>query len=66
MPTYNYLPGVIDERMETSLYVPFAQLPVEARGLFSIYASAALAHYRSLPPAPACLEISLREDLGCE
>jgi len=31
-------------------HVPFAQLPVEARALFFIYASAALARYRSQPP----------------
>jgi hypothetical protein len=29
------------------------QLPVEARGLFSIYASAALARYQSHPPIPS-------------
>jgi hypothetical protein len=31
---------------------PFTQLPVEARALFFIYASAALARYRSQPPTP--------------
>lgn len=35
---------------KTSSHVPFAQLPVEARALFFIYASAALAHYRCQPP----------------
>ena len=35
---------------KTSSHVPFAQLPVEARYLFFIYASAALARYRSEPP----------------
>ncbi len=35
---------------KTSSHVPFAQLPVEARALFFIYASAALARYRSQPP----------------
>jgi hypothetical protein len=36
--------------MKTSLYVPFAELPIEARVLFSIFASAALARYRSQIP----------------
>jgi len=31
-------------------HVPFAHLPIEARVLFSIYASAALARYRSKIP----------------
>ena len=39
-----------NQRMKTSLHVPFTQLPVEARVLFSIFASAALARYRSQIP----------------
>ena len=36
--------------MKTSLHVPFAELPIEARVLFSIYASAALVRFRSQIP----------------
>lgn len=35
---------------KTSSHLPFTQLPVEARVLFFIYASAALARYRYQPP----------------
>jgi hypothetical protein len=42
-----------------SLHMPFAQLPVEARALFFISASAALARYRSQPPTPSELEADL-------
>jgi hypothetical protein len=40
-------------------YVPFAHLPIEARALFSIYASAALARYRSQIPMSGNLAASL-------
>jgi hypothetical protein len=33
-----------------NLHIPFAELPTEARALFSIYASAALARYGVQPP----------------
>lgn len=33
-----------------SIHQPFEQLPVEARGMFFICASAALASYQSYPP----------------
>jgi len=36
--------------MKTSLHVPFAELPIEARVLFAIYASAALVRFRSQIP----------------
>ena len=39
--------------------VPFAQLPIEARVLFSIYASAACARYGSTPPAVSMLAAEL-------
>jgi hypothetical protein len=39
--------------------VPFAQLPIEARVLFSIYASAAWARYASTPPAVSILTAHL-------
>ena len=45
--------------MKTSLHVPFAQLSVEARVLFAIYASAAWARYRSTPPAMSTLAAEL-------
>ena len=35
-----------------SNHQPFAELPIEARALFFIYASAALAVYQSYPPTP--------------
>ena len=41
------------------LHVPFAQLPIEARVLFAIYASAAWARYRSTPPAMSTLAAEL-------
>ena len=40
-------------------HVPFAQLPIEARVLISIYASAALARYCSTPPAMSTLVAEL-------
>jgi len=40
-------------------HVPFAQLPIEARVLFSIYASAALAKYCSRPLTLATLGVEL-------
>jgi hypothetical protein len=43
----------------TSLHVQFAQLPVEARVLFSIFASAALARYRSQIPTSGDLAAGL-------
>lgn len=42
-----------------SSYLPFEQLPLEARALFFIYASAALARYQSHPPRPSELANSL-------
>ena len=48
-----------NQRMKTSLYVPFARLPLEARVLFSIYASAALARYCSTPPVMSQLAAEL-------
>jgi hypothetical protein len=40
-------------------HVPFAQLPIEARVLFAIYASAALARYCSTPLAMFTLAAEL-------
>lgn len=40
-------------------YLPFEQLPSEARGLLLIFASAALARYQSHPPKPSELTNSL-------
>jgi len=37
----------------TSSHTPFAQLPVETRELFFVYATAALASHRCQPPTPA-------------
>ena len=36
--------------MNTSLHVPFAQLPIEARVLFAIYAAAAAPRFGCVPP----------------
>jgi hypothetical protein len=38
---------------------PFEQLPIEARMLFFVYASAALAKYQSQPPTPRELATEL-------
>jgi hypothetical protein len=45
--------------MNTSMHVPFGQLPIEARVLFAIYASGALARYRSTPPVVSTLTAEL-------
>ena len=45
--------------MKTSLHVPFARLPLEARVLFSIYVSAARARYGSTPPAVSMIAVEL-------
>src|SRR5277367_6042507 len=39
--------------------LPFEQLPIQARTLFFIYASAALARYESQPPTPRELAMEL-------
>jgi hypothetical protein len=43
----------------SSLQIPFERLSLEARALFFIYASAALARYQSHRPKPAELEDTL-------
>jgi hypothetical protein len=45
--------------MNTSLHVPFAQLPIEARVLFAIYASAALVRFRLQIPTSGNLAAGL-------
>lgn len=43
----------------TPPHLPFELLPIQARILFFIYASAALARYRSQPPTPSGLASEL-------
>lgn len=43
----------------STFHVPFAHLPAEARVLFLIYASAALARYCSQPPGKSTLTAEL-------
>ncbi len=45
--------------MNTPMYVPFAQLPIEARVLFAIYASAAAPRFGSAPPSGFMLAAEL-------
>ena len=47
--------------MKTSLHVPFAQLPIEARVLFAIYASAAAPRFGSTPPDLSTLLLQVEE-----
>ena len=47
--------------MKTSLHVPFAELPIEARVLFAIYASAAAPRFGSTPPELSTLLLQVEE-----
>jgi hypothetical protein len=47
--------------MNTSLHVPFAQLPIEARVLFAIYAAAAAPRFGSVPPELSTLLLQVEE-----
>ena len=47
--------------MNTPMHVPFAQLPIEARVLFAIYASAAAPRFGSAPPELSTLLLQVEE-----
>ena len=50
-----------NESMNTSLQVTFAELPIEARVLFAIYASAAAPQFGSTPPDLSTLLLQVEE-----
>ena len=47
--------------MNTSLHLPFSQLPIEARVLFAIYAAAAAPRFGSVPPELSTLLLQVEE-----
>lgn len=47
--------------MNTSIHVPFAELPIEARVLFAIYASAAAPRFGYTPPELSTLLLQVEE-----